>query len=79
MDISNDDPNFQECPRESGAYTHTTNCTLFHMCTFGIHAIYSCIDGFFYNPTSGKCQYFPVVRNFYLQLSDDKNLFVLGK
>jgi hypothetical protein len=34
------------------------------MCTFGIHTIYSCIDGFFFNPISGKCQYFPVVRNF---------------
>jgi len=45
---------------ESGAYTHTTNCSLFHMCTFGIHTIYSCIDGFFFNPTSGKCQYFPI-------------------
>jgi hypothetical protein len=33
------------------------------MCTFGIHTIYSCIDGFFFNPTSGKCQYLPVVRN----------------
>ncbi|CAF1537500.1 unnamed protein product, partial [Adineta steineri] len=54
---SNDDPNFQQCPVESGAYPHTTNCSLFHMCTFGILTTYSCIDQFFFNPTTGKCQY----------------------
>ena len=34
------------------------------MCTFSMHAIYSCIDGFFFNPNSGKCQYWNVVSIF---------------
>jgi hypothetical protein len=63
LTVSNDDPNFQLCPVESGAYAHTTNCSLFHICAFGDHTIYSCIEGFFFNPTSGKCQYWPVVRD----------------
>ena len=62
MTISNDDSNFQQCPKESGAYPHTTNCSLFHMCTFGIHRIYSCIKGFFFNPINGRCQHLSIVR-----------------
>lgn len=58
--INNNDVNFQHCPKESGAYAHTTNCSLFHMCNSGDHTIYSCIDGFFFHPTNGKCQYWPV-------------------
>ncbi|CAF1028068.1 unnamed protein product [Rotaria sordida] len=59
LTILNDDPNFRQCPDKSGTYAHTTNCSLFHVCMFGIHTIYSCIDGFFFNPTNGKCQYWP--------------------
>ncbi|CAF3971945.1 unnamed protein product [Adineta steineri] len=54
--ISNDDPNFQECPVENGLYAHSTNCSLFHMCTLNSHTIYTCIDGFFFNPSNGQCQ-----------------------
>ncbi|CAF3324674.1 unnamed protein product [Rotaria sp. Silwood1] len=60
LSLSNDDPNFRQCPKENGIYAHTTNCSLFHACTLGIHTIYSCIDGFFFNPTSNICQYMPI-------------------
>ncbi|CAF4504010.1 unnamed protein product [Rotaria sp. Silwood1] len=56
LTIPYEDPNFQRCPSETGAYVHTTNCSLFHHCTFGIHRIYSCIDEFFFNPISNRCQ-----------------------
>ncbi|CAF4099962.1 unnamed protein product [Rotaria sp. Silwood2] len=57
LTILNEDPNFRQCPIENGAYVHTTNCSLFHHCTFGIHRIYSCIDEFFFNPISSRCQH----------------------
>jgi len=69
LTTSNEDPNFQYCPNENGAYIHTTNCSLFHMCSFGIHTIYSCINGFYFNPTSHQCQYLLIVRNeFFFQI-----------
>lgn len=60
--IANEDPNFQVCSNENGLYAHTTNCSLFHMCNFGIHTVYSCIDKFYFNPTSRRCQYLLIVR-----------------
>ena len=68
--IENDDPKFDKCPNENGAYAHSTNCSVFHMCTFGIHALYSCIDGFYFNSYSGKCQYFPMVNETRMKCED---------
>lgn len=62
LDIPNEDPNFQGCSNKNGLYAHTINCSLLHMCNSGIHTIYSCIDGFYFNPTSRRCQYLLVVR-----------------
>ncbi|UJR13749.1 hypothetical protein I4U23_000759 [Adineta vaga] len=55
--VSNDDPHFSKCPTENGIYAHTTNCSLFHMCIFGIHTVYTCIDRFFFNPIHNRCEY----------------------
>ena len=62
----NDDPNFKQCSEKNGVYAHTSNCSLFHLCTFGLHTIHSCIDGFFFNPTSRRCQYLPMVNDCYV-------------
>ncbi|CAF2711800.1 unnamed protein product [Rotaria sp. Silwood2] len=78
LNISNDDPNFRQCPEKSGNYAHTTKCSLFHACTLGIHTIYSCIDGFLFNPASGECQYWPMEKEIkcaeILQTMKDINL-----
>jgi hypothetical protein len=37
------------------------------MCNFGIHTIYSCIDGFYFNSTNRRCQYSPIVRNDFVK------------
>lgn len=63
LTVRNEDMNFEQCPNKNGAYAHTSNCSLFHLCTFGIHTIHSCVDGFFFNPTSRRCQYLPMVND----------------
>ncbi|CAF3982912.1 unnamed protein product [Rotaria magnacalcarata] len=60
LTIKNDDKNFSQCPADGGIYSHSTNCSLFHLCTIDTHAIYTCIDGFFFNPTTGECQFWPL-------------------
>ena len=79
LTISNEDPNFTRCLVENGVYVYTTNCSLFHLCTFGIHTIYSCLDGFFFNPISSQCQHFSIVGNKFFENYSMYFFRILGK
>lgn len=48
------------CSNGNRVYPHWTNCSLFHLCHFGISRTYSCMNGYFFNPETRQCQYLPV-------------------
>ena len=57
------DPDFPRCPTDDGVYRHTSNCSLFHLCSFDVHRVYACMPDFVFNPISRRCQYWPFVRD----------------
>ncbi|CAF1621762.1 unnamed protein product [Adineta ricciae] len=72
MVSDDDDPHFQDCPSENGVYAHTTNCSRFHMCALDVHAVYSCVDRFFFNPMSRRCEYVPLKNETRCKIIIDK-------
>ena len=50
------DPTFVRCDVSHGLFPHRTNCSLFHVCSFAVHQVYACLNGFFFHPLSQRCQ-----------------------
>lgn len=72
------DPSFTHCPGDHGIYAHTTNCSLFHLCSFGVHRVYACLEGFYYNPISKRCQFSVSVRWLNKRLNEQRKNTIEG-